>query len=203
LTTQLAIASRHFHFFKGLWDSREKFDKELHWCRDFWYQTAGAHMNTTLVQLCRVYDYQERGINLITFLRKVKVIVEKPPEEFDVGEIDRQQLSADISICGHQHSNFEPVHGPLIQLIDKLREWRKKIVAHYNDEIAVFDERQFRFQNRWELHDLKQLIDQAVVILDRYAFSSGKDIGYTECFDGKADCDLAQKVVRHFTAAIS
>jgi hypothetical protein len=87
-----------------------------------------------------------------------------------------------------------------IALIHRLRNWRNKIVAHYEDQIAIFDSERFRLKHPWELNDFETLITQGVAILDRYAFSKGRDVRYTEAFAGLADREIAAKVVCRLAA---
>jgi hypothetical protein len=192
---QLASAKRHLSYFSGLWTNRNDFSNELFWCRDFWYDTASAHLNVVLVNLCRVYDDHKRGINLLTFVRRVETIVKEAPRWLATGQIDRSQLSVDIRICEAKQGANDACLDRSIVLIHRLRKWRNKIVAHYEDQLAVFDHEHFRLSHPWELSDFEDLVLQGVVILDRYAFSRGRDIAYTEALSGDADRELAVKVL--------
>lgn len=152
------------------------------------------------VDLCRVYDDHRRGINLLTFLRKVKRTAEKPPEWLPLNEIDPSQLASDISICEARRGKCDPSSIQLIALIDRLRKWRNKIVAHYEDQIAIFDSERFTLSHPWELEDFEALVAQGVVILDRYAFSEGRDIRYTEALAGLANHETGGEVVFRLAA---
>jgi hypothetical protein len=200
LMTQLAIASRHLNFFWGLWANYEKLSKDLFWCRDFWDATTSAHMNAMLVNLCRVYDDHKCGINLLTFLRKVKSGIQKSPQWLLVDQIDASQLAADISVCEARPGKFGPSMHERIALIDRLRKWRNKIVAHYEDQVAIFDSERFRLNYPWEIKDFETLIAQGVAILDRYSFSERKDVRYTEALAGLGDREIAAKVVCRLAA---
>jgi hypothetical protein len=199
--TELALASRHLHLFRGLWDAHGKFDKEMRETRDFWYQTAAAHLKAALLQLCRVYDHynksRKKGINLLVFLLKVKA---DWPKKIDQARL-REQLEEDIQICGQQVVCTNADRRALVDLVKKLREWRDNVVAHYNYDVAIFDAQQFRSRNSWTVSEIQELINQGAVILDRYAFDDRRDIAYLECFDGQVDYDLAQQVINRCSAA--
>jgi hypothetical protein len=196
LTTELAIASRHLHFFKALWHTQGNFGK-MPETRDFWYATASAHMKAALLQLCRVYDHDEAGINLLVFLRKVQTDWSK-----EVGQTQTcQQLNEDITICGPKPSCEKVDRHAFVLLVRKLRKWRNNIIAHYNYEVGIFDAQEFRSRNRWELSEIQELIDQAVVILNRYTFSDSKDIRYADWFDGKTYYETAENIINRWSAA--
>lgn len=195
LMMQLAGAKRHLSYFSGLWANQQRLGYELFWCRDFWYDTASAHMEAVFGRLCRAYDNHKSGINLLTFLRKVERIVEERPDWLPTAEVDRSQLTADICMCEAKAASNGASLGHSVALIRRLRSWRNKIVAHYEDQVAVFEHERFRLAHPWELSDFETLVSQGVLILDRYAFSEGRDVRYTEALAGTAARDIAAKVL--------
>src|SRR5437867_12714380 len=162
--------------------------------RDFWYQTAAAHMTAALLQLCRVYDYSTEGINLYAVLSKIRENCSKEVAQRQL----RTQVAKDIQICGRAPACEASDRDVFADLVKKLRRWRNEVIAHYNYRVAIFDAQEFRSRNRWELNEIQELIDQAVVILVRYSFAERKDVGYAECFEGKADYSIARQVVDRF-----
>jgi AbiU2 len=191
LTAQLAIAKRHLDCFSALWDAQAKIEQELHHARDFWFLTAGAHMRSTLLQLCGVYDYDTDGINLLRYLSEVQKDWSREVVKAGLNS----QLRCDIAICGPRPSCVSPDRQSYVALVRTLREWRNNIVAHLNYNVALYDAEGFRMRNPWTVSGIRQLIDEAVATLDRYAFDRGKDVLYTECFDGDTDYLLATAVI--------
>jgi hypothetical protein len=153
--------------------------------------TAAAHLNCGLLQLCGVYDCNDQAINLRRYLTEVQKSWSREVAEASL----TLQLRIDIAICARRPSCAYPDRQPYVTLVRTLREWRNKIVAHLNYDVALFNGDAFRTRNAWTVSDIRQLIGEAVTIVDRYSFSRGKDIHYTECFEGRADYLLAEEVI--------
>jgi len=196
LTSELVIACRHLHFFKGLWATQGKFGKILE-TRDFWFETAKAHVNAALLQLCRVYDHQRDGLNLLTFLESVKEERTKEVDQERLGE----QLKEDIGICRKDPMCIRHERQTVPILVKKLRSWRNQIIAHSDYDVAVFDARGFRTRNSWEIVEIEKLIEHAVVILNRYTFSDAKDGDYMTWFDGTICYNSARSVIERWSSA--
>jgi hypothetical protein len=191
LTTRLAIAKQHIDCFSALWDAQGHFNKELFETRDFWFLTTTAHLNCALLHLCIVYDDDPGAINLLRYLTEVRKGWLKEVTEAGL----TLPLHADILICGRKPLCSEPDRQRHLILIKTLRKWRHNVVAHLNYGVALSGGGAFRLQNAWTVPDLLQLIREAVTMIDRYAFSRGKDIRYVECFEERSDYALAKEVI--------
>jgi hypothetical protein len=83
LATQLGIANTHLHFFRQLSAAEQgPWKKEFYKSLDFWGYTISAHIQATVVHLCRVYDPSldrrdkrnqpdERTFHLLRFLEEI------------------------------------------------------------------------------------------------------------------------------------
>jgi hypothetical protein len=169
LATQLGIANTHLHFFRQLsaakQDTRKKqFYKSL----DFWGYTISAHIQATVVHLCRVYDpcldrrdkrnqRDEETFHLLRFL-----------EEIDQSKLNASEQAlrlSDLEFVQREDAKTSKRPHPSIA---KLRIWRNKLVAHRARDLAI--EGTYSFLQRYpsNLEEIQFLIDHAFEILDHW-----------------------------------
>jgi len=161
LATESAIANTHLHFFRGLWNARSAYSRELSEAKDFWDYTFSAHIEMALLQLCRIYDTHEDGINLLTLLLQTKKIVRRQLQNSALQKFDEDLQTV-------QRKSPDP-------LVAKLRYWRNNIIAHYNCRIALTGRNDVWKENPWDnLDEIQMLIDRSFEMLDRYGCTHGQ-----------------------------
>jgi AbiU2 len=156
LWRELVIGNTHFHFAQKLYLSGVRTDAHAFAFRDFWHSTRKAHSEACLSQLCRVFDKDERGINLHTLL-KYYVPVECLDTDLNAS------LLADRAVVGPKPSDMT---------VNRLRKWRNTVIAHLNDDLAIPSvDADFRAKNPWDIKDWDYLLKLGFSILERYALA--------------------------------
>ncbi len=172
LATESAIANTHLHFFRGLWNARSEYSRELSKAKDFWDYTFSAHIEMALLQLCRIYDTHQDGINLFTLLLRIKKIARRQLQNSAL-----QKLDEDLRTV--QRKSPDP-------LVTKLRYWRNNIIAHYNCRIALTGRNDVWKENPWDnLDEIQMLIDRSFEMLDRYACTQDQQTIQKRLAEGK------------------
>ena len=64
LISELAQALDHFGLVRDLDAAHEKFLQAFNQCHTFWYLTRRAHVDATLIRLCKAYDQNADSLNL-------------------------------------------------------------------------------------------------------------------------------------------
>jgi hypothetical protein len=168
LANQLARANTHYHFAKELHENHQK----LGWAKDFWEYTLTAHCSIAFLDLCRVYDYNKDGLNLINCLQSI--------DKRALDQAKQNQLSFYIAECRQQSQN---------SLVKSLRTWRNAIIAHYNFE-AAHDRDGFDKNNPDEPEKIiHSLIEMGFKILECCSGLQGKATIYQKFAPGKDDCE--------------
>jgi hypothetical protein len=145
LANQLARANTHLRFFRGLLSCYG----ELAHAKDFWDYTLTAHSGMAIRDVSVVYDSHKGGINLINLLRFI--------DNQSLDAANRQELQGFIAVA--RTSSADPN-------VRVLRQWRNKIVAHYNNEIAWTDREDFSKQYPLDEIKLQLLIDKGFEIVE-------------------------------------
>jgi hypothetical protein len=167
LANELARANTHFYFGKKLLENYQ----QLGAAKDFWDYTLAAHYSIALLNLCRVYDFHKHGINLFNCLKSI--------DEKVLDQAKRNQLSVYVSECRQKSQN---------PLVESLRTWRNKIIAHYNIEAAL-DREGFDNDNPDEPEEmLRNLIPSGFKILEWCSSLHGNITTYDKFAPGKESC---------------
>lgn len=173
LANELTRANTHFHFAKKLHDNRH----QLGWAKDFWDYTITAHCSIALLNLCRVYDYHKKGLNLINCLQTI--------DRQALDQKNRDQWDIYATECGTKSQN---------PFVKSLREWRHKIIAHYNIEAAL-DREKFNKDHPLEPEEIIQnLVENGFKILEWCSTVRGRIVIYEKLIPGKEDCE---KLLKH------
>jgi hypothetical protein len=168
LANELARANTHFYFGKKLLANY----KQLGAPNDFWDYTLAAHYSIALLNLCRVYDFHQDGINLFNCLKSI--------DEKVLNLAQRNQLSVYIAECRPNGQN---------RLVESLRTWRNNIIAHYNLQAAL-DRDGFDKDNPDEPEKmLGELIPSGFEILEWCSSLHGDAITYQKFAPGKESCE--------------
>ena len=172
LANQLARANTHYHFAKTLHENRQKFGG----AKDFWEYTLTAHCSIAFLDLCRVYDYHRKGLNLVNCLRSI--------DKKTLDQANQNQLDVNIAECRRETEN---------PFVKSLRTWRNEIVAHHNIKAAL-NRGGFEKENPLEPEEIiHSLIESGFKILEWCSSLHGKVTTYEKFAPGKEDCDKVLK----------
>jgi hypothetical protein len=179
LANELTRANTHFHFAERLNANRVNLGS----ANEFYVYTLDAHASIALLNLCRVFDYSDDAINLVTCLKSI--------DERALDPSQRTQLSDYLARCC-QKSNDRLVVG--------LRTWRNNIIAHYNKK-AARDRVSFDKDNPIAPDEmLLNLIATGFTILEWCSRLHGKVTTYPRLAPGKDSCE---KVLECMTISIN
>jgi len=168
LANELTRANTHFHFGKRLLANYQQLGAP----NDFWDYTLAAHYSIALLNLCRVYDLHPDGINLFNCLKSI--------DEKKLDQAKQNQLSVYVAECCRKSQN---------PLVESLRKWRNKIIAHCNIEAAL-DREGFDKDNPEEPEEmLGKLIPSGFAILEWCSNIHGNATTYQRFAPGKESCE--------------
>jgi len=173
LAEDIVYANIHWQLFQALRDATT--EQSLVWAQSktFWYLTLRAHLDVTILRLCRAYDQERSSLHLLSWLKTIqrnRTFFEKPEFERRLSDNpfvaslsaepripDDQVLAQDIQDCSMQD---EPVK--------RLNLYRSNIVAHRNAKgTAVGKDLSEEFPVSWA--ELETLLARAKEILNRYS----------------------------------
>ena len=176
LANQLARSNTHYHFAKTLHENRKKFGG----AKDFWEYTLNAHCSIAFLDLCRVYDYHRKGLNLVNCLQSI--------DKKTLDQANQNQLDVYIAECRRETEN---------PFVKSLRTWRHEIVAHYNIKAAL-DREGFDKDNPAEPEEIiHSLIESEFKMLEWCSSLQGKATIYQKFAPGKEDCNKVLKNLKH------
>ena len=177
LANELTRANTHFYFGQKLLENYQRLGAS----DDFWDYTLAAHYSIALLNLCRVYDFHKKGINLFNCLKLI--------EEKVLNQSQRNQLHVYVAECGPKSQN---------PLVESLRAWRNTIIAHYNLNAAL-DRSDFDRNNPDEPEEmLLKLVPRGFEILEWCSKLYGGSIIYQRFAPGKESCDkILERLIIH------
>ena len=168
LANELTRANTHFYFRKKLLANYQQLGAP----NDFWDYTLTAHSSIALLNLCRVYDFHKKGLNLYTCLKSI--------DRRSLDQANQMQIDNYLAECGKDSQN---------PLVESLRKWRNKIIAHYNFEVAL-DRIQFDQNVQTEPEEmLQKLIPHGFEILEWCSSIHGSATTYLRFAPGKEVCE--------------
>jgi hypothetical protein len=183
LVDELIDAHDHFRLHQDLNAAIPDYQVEFNQSAGFWTFTLSAHMDATLMRLCRSYDLYEGkrpSLNLRNFLDTIENnlhFFEEPSFRerlknnafvaslaADARKPDAAQLQADRESV----STADP-------LVKKLTIWRNNHVAHRSRSNAL-DPKGFAKQNLILYSEIKALIDNGLRIVNHYSHLFSADV---------------------------
>jgi hypothetical protein len=174
LQEELRAAKTHFHLFNALRESIPEFQSELEKSPLFWSFTRHAHLQATVISICRIYDQAKSGSNLPRLLE----IIQNNLPLFDREQFlkrskgsgySKQMLASnarrptaarleyDVKFCSSQNP-----------LVATLKKWRDNAIAHKNYRI-VLGQIDFIKNDPLEYETIGKLIDEGYMILNHYS----------------------------------
>lgn len=175
LVDELIDAHNHFRLHQDLNAAIEDYQVEFNEAAEFWTLTLSAHMDATVLRLCKAYDlYKDKpNLSLRNFLETIQAnlhffeeanfrerLKDNPFVDSlaaDPRRPDPAQLRKDLDSV----SNVNP-------LVGKLTIWRKKYWAHRSRSSAL-DPKDFAKQNPILFSEIEALIDNGLRIVNFYS----------------------------------
>ena len=175
LVDELIDAHDHFRLHQDLNAAIPDYQAEFNQSAGFWTFTLSAHMDATLLRLCKAYDLYEGkpSLNLRNFLETIEANLHL----FDEPNF-RQRLKdnpfVDSLAAEPRKPDTPQLHTDLKsvsaadQLVKKLAIWRNNYFAHRSRSSAL-DPKGFTKQNLILFSEIEALIDNGLRIVNRYS----------------------------------
>ena len=175
LADELIDARDHFRLHQDLDAAIPEYQAEFNQSAAFWTLTMSAHMDATLLRLCKAYDLYEGkpNLNLRNFLETIAAnlhLFDEPnfrerlkDNAFvdsltaDARKPGLSQLRKDLESVSHSNP-----------LVKKLAIWRNKYFAHRSRSSAL-DPKAFAEQNPLLFSEIEALIDNGLRIVNHYS----------------------------------
>ena len=173
LAYEIVDANIYHRLFCSLVDSISTNQKEFRQSNTFWGLTLDALREARLTRLCRIYDQESNGLNLVNLLDTIKANLNLFEEEhFRI----RLQGNAFIDSLAQEHRvppvaelnldiEFSSIRNPLVK---KLMIWRNNIVAHKGTKVSLGKD-QILADNPLSEAEMEQLLDRSFEIFNRYS----------------------------------
>ena len=175
LVDELIDAHDHFRLHQDLDAAIPDYQAEFNQSAGFWTFTLSAHMDATLLRLCKAYDLYEGkpSLNLRNFLETIEAnlhFFEEPnfrerlkdnPFVDSLAADPRKPDSAQLQKDLESVSNADP-------LVKKLTIWRNNYFAHRSHSSAL-DPNGFAKQNPILFSEIKALVDNGLRIVNHYS----------------------------------
>jgi hypothetical protein len=157
LCLDLARANDHYALFRRLIAAKEgAYTKALSQSQTFWSLTFGAHFETAVFRLCRVYDQDSDALALKGFLETVRAAPAFLPSPPMFQRLDQTQVNADL----------EWVTQDTNQTVKNLTMWRHKEFAHRDVRKAVNSDLAVEYPITYD--DVAKLLERGFDIVNRY-----------------------------------
>jgi hypothetical protein len=173
LQDELRHASTHFHLFIALRDSAPEFQVEFEKAPLFWSFTRHAHLQASVIFICRIFDQHKSGSHFSRLLQNIQNNLRLFDREqfwernkahlFNLSLISNARrpsdevLKTDIEFCS--------VSNPLIAT---LKNWRDNAIAHKNRRVVVGQAR-FLENDPLQYETIQKLIGEGYRMLNYYS----------------------------------
>jgi hypothetical protein len=170
-------AKAHYDIFTGLRKSWPQYINEISCSPCFWQLTMRAHIDNTVLHLCRIYDPDvstlglpklldesiQKNPNLFSETEFRKRLKDEPNRDVESlvqyqRDLNHEQLKKDVWFCSEKNP-----------LVKNLLEWRNNVVAHFNYKEAVNPSEPFHKKYPLLYEDIQKLIDEAFSIVNSYS----------------------------------
>jgi hypothetical protein len=173
LAHEIVDAHIYHKLFSDLTDSITEYSREFQQSNTFWGLTIDSLKEARLIRLCRVFDQNSDGLNLVNLLETIKANLHLFQEEHfrdrlrnnafidSLAETNRvpspDQLDGDIDYASSRNP-----------LVKKLMIWRNKIVAHRDAKVSLGKIRTLE-SNPISNLEIEELLSQSLIIFNRYS----------------------------------
>ena len=175
LVDELIDAHDHFRLHQNLDAAIPDYGVEFNQSPAFWTMTRSAHMDATLIRLCKAYDLSgdKPNLNLRNFLETIEANLhlfdepnfrERLKENAFVDSLAAQPRKPDAT---QLQKDLESVNksDPLVK---KLTTWRHCYIAH-RSRTSALSPKAFTEQNPILFSEIKALIDNGLRIVNFYS----------------------------------
>ena len=184
LAEELVSASFHWQLHQGLSQAGSEYGREFSQSPTFWGLTQKAHIDATLLHLCKAYDQDSRSLNLGTLLQSIR----SNPQLFEeaafrerlkenphvdslserAGRPDEAQLRAHSDFVGRKNN-------PVVR---NLVEWRNQFYAH-RDPRKVLAGTRLADQYPLSFADIERLLSEGTHIVSHWSISCALGFSWT------------------------
>jgi AbiU2 len=217
LVDELIDARDHFRLRQGLANAIPDYSVEFNQSPGFWTMTLTAHMDATLLRLCKAYDLYDGkpSLNLRNFLETIEANLHL----FDEPNF-RERLKENAfvdSLAAHPrkpdptqlHKDLESVNksNPLVK---KLTIWRNNYLAH-RSRTSALSAKGFAEDNPILFSEIEALIDNGLRIVNYYSdlfsathYASLAADDYKQILEAvRRDLDARERRIQEEVAAIN
>jgi hypothetical protein len=202
LVDELIDAKDHFRLHQALDNAIPDYHAAFNQSPVFWTMTLRAHMDATMIRLCKAYDQYAQRPSLS--LRSLLKIISANLEIFETANF-RERLKGSPFVDSLAAHPRMPDSGQLERdlksvsagdaLVKNLTIWRNNCIAHRSHSSAL-DPTELPRDFPILFSDIKTLIDRGLGIVNRYSdlFSSTHHVSF-ESHDYRRILDVVQKDV--------
>jgi hypothetical protein len=175
LVDELIDARDHFRLHQDLDAAIPEYQAEFNQSAAFWTFTLSAHMDATLLRLCKAYDLYERkpSLNLRNFLETIKANLHL----FDEANF-RERLKNNVFVDSLARDSRRPDAAQLKKdlesvtnanpLVRNLTVWRNNYLAH-RSRTSALNAKGLAATNPLLFSDIKTLIDNGLRVVNHYS----------------------------------
>lgn len=209
LANELVDAQIHFKLFEDLLEAYRRYATEFSQSNTFWSLTLDAHLDATIVRLCKAYDQDKTSLNLRNFLDTVlenlylfdeSSFRERMSENSFVESLAANRHTPDVMQIQWDIDSVTPSE----PIVKKLTIWRNNYYSHRNathvlDPDALLADHPFMFS------DVKSLLTNGVAIVNRYSYQFNATYFSTQvvgCDDYRSLLEAVRKSVERYKAAV-
>lgn len=170
LISNLLNARHHYKLYQNLQAALSEYEREINQCIAFWGLTLDAHKETSLLNLCRVYDGNSKSLSLAEFIK----IIQGHTELFDISKF-RERLKDNPYVDSLAQTERLPKQEELNQELDlvsnsdplvrKLTILRNNTIAHTNKDWLLASKEEPK-PLTWD--EVNQLIERGFSIYNKY-----------------------------------
>ena len=186
LLTEIVNANSYYRLVSGLASSRPTHERAFQQSEVFWYLTENALKDACLMNLCRIYDQNSKGLNLVNLLHTIKanlhLFSEAHFRKILLGNafVDALALEERIPKIEELERDIETVTASEEnKLVKKLMIWRNNIVAHHNAQLSL-GKNQILEDNPLIETEIQLLLKHSLNIFNKYSSLYGN---YTQLPD--------------------
>jgi hypothetical protein len=171
---ELVDASFHFTMHQNLQAATPEYGTVFSQSNTFWGLVLSAHMDAVILRLCKAYDRYDAKptLNLRSLLETIKDNLhlfdepnfrERLKDNPFVDSLAQESRKPDPA---QLQRDFDFVNGS--HLVKTLSEWRHNVYSHLSLD-AVLNSKDFNTKSPLSFVEIKALLDNALVILNRYS----------------------------------
>jgi hypothetical protein len=206
LSEDLLNAGHHFRIYRNLEESMEKYETERQQCPAFWELTINAHLEVSLLYLCRAYDnYNTKALSLKELIN----LIRKNIDLFQISDLEERFKShdfPDIFVSDLNEQLKQDLQNQTLtdqldedlkfvsnnnSLVNKLTILRGHFIAHKNIKQTLNDS-----LPPLTTKEVETLIEKGLKICNRYRALFDGSIQWPQLINGEDDYKMILKYIR-------